>query len=111
MILWDVRRGEKIYQFLEHGPITDLAFHPEGKSFFSTSSTGDLIRWELHPEIFVLHYFEEAYLKDLEAEADLEPRRKGESKKDYQNRQVHAAPLKENIVDRYYQLYLQERDQ
>ena len=110
MILYDVRSGEKIYQFLESGPLTDLAFHTNGQSFFSTSSAGDLIHWKLDPEIFVLRYFEEAYLNELSSEPAFEPRRKGESKKDYQNRQTRAAPLKEKMVDRYYQRYLRERD-
>jgi len=111
LILWDVRTGKKIYQFLEKGPLTDLVFHPDGRSFFSTSSSGDLIHWDLDPEIFVLGYYEEAYLKELSSERVFEPRRKGESKRDYQKRLVRAAPLKKELVDRYYQLYLRERDQ
>ena len=110
LILWDLRSGEKIYQFLEKGPVTDLVFHPNGQSFYSISSAGELIHWEIHPEIFVLRYYEEAYLKELSAEKKFEPRRKGESKKEYQSRQLGAAPLKEKIVDRFYQLYLKEQD-
>lgn len=110
LMLWDLRSGEKIYQFLAQGPVTDLVFHPNGQSFFSISSAGELVHWDLHPEIFVLRYYEEAYLKELSAVADFEPRRKGESKKDFQSRQTGAAPLRKKIVDRYYQLYLEERD-
>ncbi len=109
LILWDVDKGEKIHQFFGHeAPIMDLVFHPDGLSFYSISPAGDLIRWELHPEVFVLKYHEEAYLKELSADPDFEPRRKGESKKDFQSRQSRAATAKAKIVEQYYQLYLNE---
>lgn len=111
VILWDVQSGELIYQFLTPGTsVTDLVFHPDGRSFFSASSNGVLARWALHPEIFVLRYFEEDYLKEISADPAFEARRKGESKKDFQSRLKRAAPQREKIVDRYYQLYLQQSD-
>lgn len=111
MILWDVRSGEKIYHFLDiEGAVMDLAFHPNGLSVYSISTAGDLSHWSVHPEIFVLKFNEEAYLRELSGIAAFEPRRKGESKKEYQARQAEAAMLKADIIDRYYKLYLEERD-
>jgi len=112
MILWDVASGEKIHHFLDvEAAVMDLAYHPDGLSVYSISTAGDLTRWSLHPEIFVLKYKEEAYLKELSSIPAFEARRKGESKKDYQARQEEAEALKAEIVDRYYKLYLEERVQ
>jgi len=107
VILWDVSSGEKIYQFVENeGTITDLVFHPNGHSFFSISTAGDLTRWSVHPELFVLKYYGESYLKERSADPVFQARRKGESRKDFQARQVEASNKKAEIIDRYYQKYL-----
>jgi WD40 repeat protein len=107
LILWDVHSGERIYQFLEcDGAVMDLVFHPDGHSFYSISYAGDLTRWELHPEIFVLKYFEKAYKDELAANPVFEPKRDGESKKDYMARVQESARIKAEILDRYYQQYL-----
>lgn len=110
IILWDVEAGERIHSFLENdGEVIDLIFHPGGRSFYSISMAGDLTRWQIHPEIFVLRYFHEAYLAELSEDPLFEPRRKGESKKDFLVRQEEASKKKSSIIDRYYQKYLFER--
>ena len=111
LILWDVLRGEKIHAFIDNeGAILDVKFHPDGHSFYSVSSLGELTRWELNPEIFVLYYYESPYLEELAADPLFEDKGKGESKKDFQLRQDEAAKKKSEIIDRYYQLYLKERE-
>lgn len=112
MILWDVGSGEQIHHFLDiEAAVMDLVYHPDGLSVYSISTAGDLTHWSLHPEIFVLKYYEEAYLKELSADPIFEPKRKGESKKDYEARQEEAEVKKAGIIDRYYKEYLIERDQ
>ena len=111
VILWDVSSGEKIHQFSEiEGTVMDLAFHPDGQSFYSISTAGDLTRWSMHPEIFVLKYKEEPYLHELSGDPVFEPRRKGESKKDFETRQSQAESKKAGIIDRYYKQYLEEKE-
>ena len=88
----------------------DLFFHPDGQSFYSITYAGDLTRWELNPEIFVLKYYEDAYRKELPAEPVFEARRKGESKKDHLARLEEAAVKKTAIITRYHKLYLSERE-
>ena len=109
VILWDVRSGEKIYQFLEdNGAVMDLVFHPDGHSFFSITYGGDLTRWELDPEIFVLKYFEKQYNEELASQGIFDPRRKGESKKEYDIRLNEADVKKKEIIARFYNQYLTE---
>ncbi|MCK4747935.1 MAG: WD40 repeat domain-containing protein [Bacteroidales bacterium] len=110
--LWDVGSGERIHAYLDNEEaVLDLVFHPDGKSFYSISFAGDLTKWAVHPEIFVLKYYEKPYRDELEADPLFEPRRKGEAKKDYQDRQSEAEAKKAEILKRYYQLYLDGRPQ
>ena len=110
IILWDVLTGERIHQFLDNdATVMDLVFHPNGQSFYSISYAGDLSRWEVNPEIFVLKYYEDPYREELAADPIFEAKRKGESKKDYQNRMAKAAVKKSEIIAHYYDQYLSER--
>ncbi|MEN8158073.1 MAG: WD40 repeat domain-containing protein [Bacteroidota bacterium] len=111
LILWDLVSGDKIHTFTENEDmLLDVAFHPDGASFFSISKAGDLTRWELHPEIFVLRYYGDPYREALSSDPLFEPRRKGEAKKEYQARKAEAGQKRAEIIDRYYQQYLQERN-
>ena len=84
----------------------DLVYHPDGKSFYSVSFAGDLTRWEIDPEIFVLKYFEKSYREELSTDPIFESRRKAESKKEYEVRAEEALRKKELILERYYKQYL-----
>ncbi len=107
IILWDVLKGEQIHQFLENeGAVMDLVFHPDGNSFYSISYAGDLTRWEINPEVFVLKYYEKSYMDELAADPLFEPKRKGESKKEYQSRMAKATVKKKEMIAGYYELYL-----
>jgi WD40 repeat protein len=111
LILWDVVTGDRIHTFLLNGDIPlDVVFHPDGGSFYSISGAGDLTRWRLDPEIFVLRYYDTPYHDELSRDTIFKPRRKGESKKDYQARLEEAEKQKSAIIDRYFQLYLKERE-
>ncbi|MEA3461755.1 MAG: WD40 repeat domain-containing protein [Bacteroidota bacterium] len=108
IMLWDVETGERIHQFLDNeGAVMDLVFHPGGQSFYSISYAGDLTRWMMDHEIFVLKYYETPFREELAADPLFEPRQKGESKKDYQTRMEKAAVKKNEIIERFYQEYLQ----
>jgi WD40 repeat protein len=107
IILWDVHSGERIHSFLDNEEsVLDLVFHPDGQSFYSITFAGELTRWDMNPEIFVLKYFEKAYEDDLAADPLFEPKRKGESKKDYQARVAAAKEKQAEILDHYYKEYL-----
>jgi WD40 repeat protein len=111
LILWDVESGEKIHRFLDNDEaVMDLVFHPDGRSFYSISYAGDLTRWELNPEIFVLKYFEEQYRDELASDPVFEARRKGESRKDHQLREAEATAKKNKIISQYYRKYLSGRE-
>ena len=112
IILWDARTGERIFQFPENeSAVMDLVFHPDGHSFYSISFAGELTCWSLDPEIFVQKYYEGPFREELAENPVFEPRRKDESKKEYEARLEEASKTKRAIIDRYYKQYLQEREQ
>jgi WD40 repeat protein len=109
LMLWDVTSGDRIYTFLDNEDVLlDVKFHPDGGSFYSISRAGNLTRWKLDPEIFVVRYFETPYLEALAAEPIFEPRRKGETKKEFEARLEEADQRKSEIVDHFYRQYLKE---
>jgi WD40 repeat protein len=111
IVLWDLSEGEKVHTFVENeGMLIDVEYHPSGNSIYTLSSEGELIRRKLDPELFVLRYYPEEYRKELEEDPLFAPRQKAESKKEYQARQASADSLRSEIVNRYYQRYLEKKD-
>ncbi len=112
LILWDVVTGDKIHTFVENEDmVLDVAYAADGKSFYSISKAGDLTRWSVDPEIFVLRYFDLPYHEAVSGDTIFQPRRKGEAKKEYQDRTVRAEIMRREIIDRFYKQYLEEREQ
>ena len=110
--LWSVESGERIYTYLENeAALIDISFHPDGSSFFSSSMDNKITRWSLDPEIFVLKYFESPYSEEISGNHLFDERRKSESRKDYESRIIRADKKRKEIVDRYYQLYLERFNQ
>jgi WD40 repeat protein len=110
VMLWDVTSGERIHTFLDNEEaVLDVVFHPDGNSVYSISFAGDLTRWEIHPEIFVLKYFREPYEQELADNPVFGPKRAEESRKAYQQRLLEAEKARSEIVDKYYRRYLSER--
>jgi WD40 repeat protein len=111
IVLWDVITADKIHVFVENdAALLDVEFHPDGESIFSASAGGELAHRNLDPELFVLRFFGEEYRNELDQDPLFGPRKKGETKKDFETREAKAAGKKALIAEKYYQRYLQERD-
>jgi WD40 repeat protein len=111
VILWDTNTGEKIHKFIDNDEaVMDLAYHPDGETFYSISYSGDLTRWTVDPEIFVLRFFDQAYKNELSSDPIFEDKRKGESKKEFEDRKAESAIKKKEIIDLYYKKYLVQRE-
>jgi hypothetical protein len=110
IILWDAITGDKIHSYLDNEEaVMDLVYHPNGRSFYSISYAGDLTRWRVDPEIFVRRYYPQDYQEELDTDPIFEARRKGESRSEFEDRMKKASQKKEELVARYYKLYLAER--
>ena len=107
--LWDVNSGKQLYAYLENeAGLSDIEFLPGGSAFVSSGADGYLKAWEIHPEIFVLNYFEEEFEEELLENPIFKPRAKGEKKSDFEERCGKAGMLKAEIIEKYYQKYLEK---
>jgi len=110
VILWDAVKGEKIHTYLDgEGLVLDAVFSSDGQTIFSVSTSGNLTCWKVDPEIFVLKYYGQSYREEIDGDSLFHPRGKGEPRKKYQARMEEAAQIRAEIIDKYFQRYLQER--
>lgn len=106
--LWEVSTGVKIYSYIENeAALLDIAYHPDGNSIYGTSIDNYVTRWAVDPEIFVLKYYYDPYMEEIFSNHLFDERRKKESKKDYLSRMVRADKKRAEIVNQYYQQYLE----
>jgi WD40 repeat protein len=107
--IWEIPTGKSIYSFIDHeAEVTDLCFAPDGKSFASASYDKTIKIWNYSPEIFVDYYYSADIVDEMEKEEIFSPRRSGESKADFMNRETLASARKKQIYEEYYQKYLEE---
>lgn len=109
VILWDVECREKIFRYPSHqAAVMDLVFHPDGASFYSVAYSGELSHYALDPEIFVSYYYRESFEAEINDHPLFRPRQEDESRKIYQARSDHAVLVRDSLIRKYYELYLEE---
>jgi WD40 repeat protein len=108
--LWDVKTGEQVFAFVENeAAVLDVCFLPGGQYFASASMDDHLKIRQLHPEIFVLKYYGEAYREEMAKDPLFLPRKKGEKKSEYTDRMEQAGERKATLINKYYAKYLSDR--
>ena len=112
VILWEVYTGNKLYSFVDHeGPVNVVRFGPNGHFLVSGSSDKTVMIWELKKSIFVNYYFQDEIDKETGQSDLFKPKQKGESKQQYEDRQLHSQETLDEIYDKYYQQYLKIRNE
>lgn len=97
--LWDVKSGEQIHLFIGHKmPVNAVDISTDNNHIISGSSDKTIIIWELHPEILIDYYFEDEFAKELEESALFAPKRRGESRSEYKERQAEAEKFKNEWI-------------
>ncbi len=106
IVLWEVFTGKKLYSFVDHeGSVNVLRFSPDGNYLVSGSTDKTIMIWKLNKKIFAYYYFQDE-IDDVISQSDLfSPKRKGESKQEYEERQQKAEVELSNLYDQYYQEY------
>lgn len=107
--LWETKTGKMVYTFVAHpGGVNSISICPDGKYFASGGIDNKVKVWGLNKKVFV----EYAFYDELNAEKDknhlFSPRRKNESKQEYEDRQARAKKYEEEAVEKLYQKYIEE---
>lgn len=104
--LWNLVDGEVIYTFNNHeGVVNDVQFFSDGERFVSGAAEGELFLWKLNPAIFVEKYYKKQFDDEVAANELFEPRRDGEKRSAYKERQEKQKEMKKIIYEKYYQQY------
>jgi WD40 repeat protein len=104
--IWEVKTGKCLYSFIDNkDAVLDVEFSPDGKTFASASFDQSIKLWNFSHEIMVDYYYSPQVITEMQDRVFL-PKQKGESKDNYEARQIRAAAMKKEIYERYYQKYL-----
>jgi len=105
--LWEVNSGKMLYTFTGHeGTVNALAIAPDGKSFASASDDQTVKIWKLIPRVFVENiYFDQIENEIAESPLFL-PKQKDESRADFKEREIKAEKYRQELYEKYYNLYM-----
>lgn len=106
--LWDLASGEQLYAYLENeASIPDIEFLPDVDQFVSACMDGKLRIRRIDPEIFVMKYYRQSFLKEIDKNPLFLPKQKGEKRSDFKERQSTAENARKELVRKYYKKYLE----
>ncbi len=112
VILWEVYTGNKLYSFVDHeGAVNVVRFSPHGNYLVSGSSDKTVMIWKLNKSIFANYYFQDEIDKVTDQSDLFKPKQKGESRQQYEDRQLQSQETLDEIYDKYYQQYLKIRNE
>jgi WD40 repeat protein len=107
--LYSIKDGRRIYHYKYHeSPVLDIRWNALGDGFYSCDERGHIVEWNVPNKVFVEHYFETDLNIDIINSKLFLPKQKGESKDDYKLRLKKAEDFKLELIEKYYQRYLDE---
>ena len=108
--LWDIKAGEGIYSFINHeGPVNDVSFSHDGNYFASASNDNTVIIWKFPVSKISEYFFPEELEKEWSNDEIFQPKRKGESRTEYNERSEKSSEKKREIYLEYYQKVLNSK--
>ena len=107
--LWQTKTGKMVYTFTGHvGAVNCLAVSPDGRYMASGGADAKVMIWNLSRKIFVEYAFYDEFEAEKSQSPLFDPKHKGEKKEDYEARMVKAVELENQIIEKYYQKYLED---
>lgn len=106
--LYAIATGERIYRYMQHeAPVLDVKWTRTGDEFYACDKAGQITRWSVPKKVFVDFYFGADINSEVHSNKLFQPKRKGESKADFKARQGRADAFHQELIDTYYQKYLE----
>ncbi len=107
--LWQLKSGNTVYTFTGHkGVINTVAVNADGTLMASGGVDGKVILWKLDKKIFVEYAFENEFETEKSKSELFLPKQKGETKEDFEIRKKKAKELEEQIIEKYYNEYVEK---
>lgn len=107
--LWQTRTGRMVYTFATHeGAVNSIDVSSNGRYMVSGGADGKVLYWEIDSKIYVEYAFYDEFWEEKENNSLFDERRKGEKRDDYQKRMDRAAEKEDEIIARYYDIYLKK---
>jgi WD40 repeat protein len=110
--LWEVSTGHCIYTFVDHEDVVNVAnFSHDGQLIVTGSQDGKVRIYEISPRFFAEYYYWDELKQEMDSSPLFAPREKSEKKPDYFARLEKAEEYKKELYEKYYQKYLEERQE
>lgn len=107
--LWQTKTGKMVYTFSAHvGVVNSIAVNNNGDLLASGGADNKLMLWQLSKKIFVEYAYYDEFTAEKAKNSLFDPKRKGENKDDFQKRQNKARELEDQILEIYYNKYMEE---
>ena len=107
--LWEVATGTCIHTFTDHSDALYAAdFLPDGSGILTCSQDGTVKVYEMSDRFIAEHYYFSEIENEMHASGLSAPRRKGESREDWQARQSAAETFRQDLYRKYLQQHLSE---
>jgi WD40 repeat protein len=110
--LWEASNGHVIYTYAHHdAPINCVRYNHAGDQFVSAAQDEKILIWKLTKDVFVNYYFEADITHEINESPLFLPRQNNESRDEYKARQEEAEEFKNELFDKYYQKYLDMKEE
>jgi WD40 repeat protein len=101
--LWEVATGQCIYTFIaQEDAVYAADFLPDGSGIVTCSQDGTVMVYEMSERFLAEHYYFHEIEKEMEASGLAGPRRKGESREDWQARRSEARAYRQELCRKYH---------
>lgn len=106
VMIWEVSTGSKLYSYNAHeGPVYTVAVSGNGNLVATGGSDSKVHLWNSAKLIAVEFYFENDFNDEKNSNPIFEPKRKGESKETFEQRQKEASLEMNDLLDKYFEKY------
>lgn len=106
VMIWEVSTGAKLYSYNAHeGPVYTVAVSNDGNLVATGGSDSRVYIWNSAKLIAIEYYFDNEFNDEKNSNPIFEPKRKGETKETYEQRQKEAELEMNDLLEKYFGKY------